>query len=1084
MTAEIEQDDELLEIFLEESREHLDGIEEDLLAIEEGGAEIDDDLVNKVFRAAHSVKGAAGFFGLDNVKELAHAMENLLGLVRNRELVPTKEIVGHLLEASDELVGMLNNIGEVATIDISSIMSKLKAALTGALPEEKKQTVEETAEIVLSGGNKVFTINAYDLQQAPTAEKGGLYTYVLEYDLLNDIERKNKTPLEVMSELSDLVQLIDAKVDFEAIGLLDSFSTSTSIPFFALICSQMDPAMAQSLLELPLEQIHQIQIQGNQGVEMAHSLEADPPMETEVEEAPAPEPAPETTAVAEPAKPEVAPAAPAPAAAPPAAPPVAKAQPRPRKEGKSRKANTMGSKTPETSIRVKLELLDKLMTLAGELVLTRNQLVQSVGVESETDMAKMIEATQRIDLVTTELQDAIMSTRMQSIGIVFHRFRRLVRDVTENLGKNVDLVLEGEDVELDKTIIEMIGDPLTHLVRNSLDHGIETPDDRQTNGKPRTGTLRLSAYHKAGNVIIEIEDDGKGIDPKQIKKKAHSQGLYTMDQLNAMSDQALVKLIFKPGFSLAQQVTDLSGRGVGMDVVHSNLSKLGGVVDVESMVGQGTIIRVKLPLTLAIIPCLLVTEEGERFAIPQANLVELHRIRAADVRHKIERLGDAHVMRLRGELLPLIRLRDVLGMAGRSFREGQQRLADQRVALSDRRSEEGAAERHPERRWLDDRRLSSNTAVNVAIVAAGDFHFGLILESLQDSSEIVVKPLGRHFRNCSCYAGATILGNGRTALILDVIGISKAVRSDETTDAAAKEAEAARAQMAEKRDSMTVLLVNSGLEEQYAIPLGLVERIERITKDQIVYIAGKRTMTYRDRSLLLFTVDDQAAVSELAETDKPYVIIYSVGGREVGLLVSNLVDIIDSTSEVDAVTHRQQGIYGSTLIDGDVTLLLDLHEIASVGLPQQIESSMAQQVSLTAAPEVEVAAVEEAQRTVLVVEDSRFFLSKIAGFVEEAGYQALTAMDGVAALDVLEQNIGTIDLVLTDIEMPRLDGFGFTQRMRGDSRFRDIPVIAVTSVMGEEAEQRGRDVGIDEYIIKLDREMIMDRAEHFLANGR
>ena len=318
----------------------------------------------------------------------------------------------------------------------------------------------------------------------------------------------------------------------------------------------------------------------------------------------------------------------------------------------------------DSSLRVSIHTLDKLMTLAGEMVLTRNELLQNA---SARNMQKILVASQRVDTITSELQEAIMSTRMQSIGVVFSKFRRVVRDLSIQLQKQVQLEIEGEDVELDKSIVEAVGDPLTHLVRNAIDHGIETPEIRQNAGKSPQGTLMIRACHEAGQVVIEIIDNGKGIDPSVIRKKARSMGIIDEMVLAAMSDREVISLIFKPGFSTAEKVTEISGRGVGMDVVQNNLKKVGGAVDIDSIPGKGTTVRIKLPLTLAIIPSLLVIVEGKHYAIPQANLIELVRISAKEVKKKMEMVGDAAVMRLREELLPLIRVSDVLGITKKTY---------------------------------------------------------------------------------------------------------------------------------------------------------------------------------------------------------------------------------------------------------------------------------------------------------------------------------------------------------------------------------------------------------------------------------
>ena len=892
------EDAELLQVFLEEAREHLDGIEGDLLQLE-SKQELDPEVVNKIFRAVHSVKGGAGFFGLVEIKTLSHAMENVLGAMQKGRLRPTSPIIGVLLKAADALVHMI------------------------AAPEVNSGT--DTSGLVL----ELDTIGA---------------------------ESKNTTP------------------------------GKTTVAVVVADTVNVDTVKAQSAERTSEPERNQ------------------PPREPSANRALSPS---------------------------------------------------------ETSVRVHIGILDRLMSLAGELVLTRNQLLQS----HENDNSSHSEATQRIDHITTELQDAIMSTRMQSIGIVFQKFRRVVRDLANSLGKEVDLIIEGEDVELDRTIVEAIGDPLTHLVRNSLDHGIEKPAVREAQNKPRRGILRLSALHKAGQVIIEIADDGAGIDPTKVRAKALEKGLCTREQLAGMSESAIVKLIFRPGFSTATEVTEVSGRGVGMDVVHSNLSKLGGVVDVQSNVGGGTLMRIKLPLTLAIIPCLLVAEETESFAIPQANLIELLRIPAKEVKSRVKSFGNVQVLSLRGDLIPLIRLRDALGIQQRTFdTEDIGRLEDRRHTAFDRRQQ--SLKNDDERRDTSDRRLSHRSAINIAVVAAGDFRYGIMVESLLDSLEIVVKPLGRHLQRCNSYAGSTILGDGRLALILDVVSIGHRLQYADSNEAVAS-AKLASQKVADSSDQMTLMLVESSGEELLAIPLGLIERIEQVNRRHIQVVGGKRTLTYRGRSLPLLGVDEVVNVGACRTKDNLYAVVYRSYEREVGLLVSELVDIVDSTTDFDSVTHQQSGVFGSLLVEGKIALLLDIHGIARERLG----------ISATA-PSVST----QRTFTVLVVEDSRFFRERIAEFNRDAGYKVLTAEDGLEGLETLQKHAGEVDLVITDIEMPRLDGFEFTTRLRADARFQKLPVVAVTSLMGEEAEQRGRQAGITEYLIKLDRERIMDRVKHYLSS--
>lgn len=742
----------------------------------------------------------------------------------------------------------------------------------------------------------------------------------------------------------------------------------------------------------------------------------------------------------------------------------------------------------DTSLRVHVSLLDQLMTLAGELVLSRNQLLQSMS--SEDHRGAEI-AGQRIDLITSELQEAIMLTRMQSIGNVFNKFPRVVRDLSQSLGKRVDLHLEGKDVELDKTIIEAIGDPLTHLVRNAVDHGIEPPDIRQRSGKPQVGKIYLKAYHEAGQVNIEISDDGKGLDGHVLTQKALEKGLISEDQAKVMSDKERINLIFLPGFSTAEKITDVSGRGVGMDVVKTNLDKLGGIIDIVSELGKGSTIRIKLPLTLAIIPCQIVMTGLERYAIPQVNLEELLRIPASQAKDRIERVGDAEVVRLRGNLLPLIKLSDVIDTKSVYIdpKTGQKRL-DRRQALADRRSKQSgvdATENHdrclstetaPEdaqemdTRSTEDRRYHSASALNIVVVSTGAMKYGLVVDELHDSEEIVVKPLGRDLKKCKGYAGATIMGDGRVALILDVANLAQmaGLTSLEGSSRAEEVAEENLRTIREQKDRQSLLVFRSAENEQFAAPLNMVERIEKIKSTDIETVGGKRIIRYRGGSLPLFSVEEVAMVQPLADVDDLLVIVFILNGKEIGLLAIGPVDAVELSLDVDGQTLKQPGIMGSAIINDHTTLMVDVYEIVQTLNPQWFES-------------LEKITGENGEAAkILFAEDSNFFRNQVKSYMEDEGYAVIEAEDGAVAWDLLQEHADEISLVVTDIEMPNMNGFELTQRIKESNAFSHLPVIALTTLAGEEDIEKGRQVGISDYQIKLDREKLIRSIYGFLSN--
>jgi two-component system chemotaxis sensor kinase CheA len=1050
--------DEVLGLFIEESREHLDGIEGDLLEIEKRGAQIDLELVNRVFRAMHTIKGGAGFFGLEKVKQLAHVMENILDRVRTGEMVPTPEIVSVLLASSDVLLRMINDVHSSQTTDIEDPLRNLNrillgesAAVTGAaaVPEISEPfAINHPVD-----GHPLFTLSNAAIVQAQHAPFGGIYLFLLEFDLIGDIQRKGRTPWDLLSNLHKTLFVIDSLVDVAVVGSLEEPGAEMRIPFFVLCSSPMEGDLVQSFVDLPSSKIH---------------LAVDRLLPPEVLTNPTPRtlsvqamgtsaaPTSQSSAVQTANTPSNAPLEPlaeasSSAAATPATP-----------------AATGGVITAEQSIRVNLDLLDRLMSLAGELVLTRNELLLST---KGNDAEKLNTAATHVDAITSQLQEAIMATRMQTVGIVFSKFRRVVRDLRSKVGKEIRLEMSGEDVDLDRTIVEAIGDPLTHLVRNAIDHGIEKPETRVAAGKTPIGLLRLDARHEAGQVIIEISDDGAGIDPARIKRKALEKGIYSAEELERMSPKEIIRIIFKAGFSTAEQVTDISGRGVGMDVVLQNLSRVGGVIDLESVVGRGSLIRIKLPLTLAIIPSVLVSLDGERFAIPQVNLAELVRIPPAEIRNRIDKIGDVIVLRLRGELLPLIRLKDALEMASsqRAISETGEMVPDRRGNLLDRRAPDEDQDPEVLAKRGKDRRARSRSSTNIVVVSAGDFRYGIVVDELLDSVEIVVKPLGRHFTQLKQYAGATILGDGTTALILDTSGIREKMQIRETQELSHAQTTTELNQESGERHDF--LMVENSPEEFFAIPLQLITRIEKFPAKQLQQVGTHLAVEYRNGTLPLLTIEGTTGTAARPESEFLHAVVFRHGVREVGLLTHSISDVRQTDDSIDSTTYQRPGVLGSILLDHRIVLILDLHRIVAHQAPEW------------ATPIVPATEANASRRTILIVEDSPFFQRQMKLTVEEAGYPVLLAADGIEGLGVLREHSDKIALVLTDIEMPRMDGVEMTRQIRMENQWLNLPIVAVTSKAGTEAERLGLSVGIDEYQIKLDRERLIETCNRMTSRG-
>ncbi len=1055
------EDDDTLQMYIEESYEHLEDIETDLLAIEKAGGDFDTDLVNKVFRAAHSIKGGAGFVGLSNIKKLAHKIENVLGMMRGREISPQPEVINTILKAFDKLRFMIDDIENSEAIDIDEHIVSLVGIATASLPNDQKESVLDIVDVLLPDGKKFMQAPQFDIEQA---KKEGKFIYLVEYDLIHDIQRKNRLPLEVLKSLVNSGTIIQSMIDVKSVGTLDN-DIPNKIPFYILFASVIEPEIIPSLFDVNSKYVHNI----------TSDMYAVKPNRPETEQ-------PKEISEPEEMLSQVNDA-------------IAKPGPGTENGFESKSDIHMESDAPilqtkpnisQASLRVNVSLLDLLMTLAGELVLSRNQLIQGLT----SGNARTLElSAQRVDMVTSELQEAIMKTRMQSIANVFNKFPRVVRDLASSLGKQVTILIEGKIVELDKTIIESISDPLTHLVRNAVDHGIERPEERRRLGKNPTGQIKLNAFHEAGQVNIEVSDDGRGMDGERLASAAIKAGLISEKQASLMSQKEKIALIFLPGFSTAKNVTDVSGRGVGMDVVKTNLDRLGGIVDIESTPGKGTEIRIKLPLTLAIIPSQIISSGSERYAIPQVNLNELLRIPAAQIKERIEKVGDAEIVRLRGTLLPLLNLSKILNFK-KTFTnsddkevhpERRENIADRRSTTTpffkadsdpeDEAEEKKQAEKGMIPRQTDERRINSNSALNIAVVSAGALKYGMIVDRLYDSEEIVIKPLGRHLKSCSGYAGATIMGDGKVALILDVAGLAQmaelnSLKGADRVAEAALEAEQAKKEASNKT---SLLLFRNDEEEQFAVPLGLVERIEKIKISNMEDVGGKRVIQYRGGTLPLFSLSEVTNVKPLPEINELEVIVFMLSGREVGLLVTPPVDSIDMAVKIDAFTLKQPGIMGSSIINGYTTLMVDIFEAVKIFNPDWV----------TGGPTDDLP--KEGIATVLFAEDSEFFRNQVKGFLQDEGYRVIVAEDGEEAFDLLGRHSDEIDIIVTDIEMPKMDGFEFAAKVKADEKYSNLKIIALTSLASDDDISRGKKAGIDDYQVKMNREKLIISLNKYLG---
>lgn len=844
----------LIAEFVAKSQTRLADVANQMRAIERQGDLANPDQVNAAFRTVHAIQGAAGLLKLDDIGRAVLNVENLLGGIRRRELTPTSEVMSRVLASTDAILELLASVNSAD----SETPSPNKVPNAGALPPANPPSASPTKSDkdapaapkwdvppdVIREAMREFLVECHEnldlMDQA---------ILVLEKDLTAD--EPLRTVFRVMHTVKGSSGVLGLK-PFESVA-------HTAESLLAEVRGgkrPFTPKLADALLKAGDALRKGLVLLERQG-----SLDGFNP-----EQAKAGLLALENN-VASPVES---------AETPVATEPI---------------THHDELSIADSSIRVDVALLDKLMTRIGELVLTRNQILQQIADSNDPTFVK---AAQRLNLITSELQEDVMKTRMQPIGTVWNKLPRVVRDLSAQLGKQVRIEMDGQETELDKTIVEAIKDPLTHIIRNSVDHGIERPDARRKAGKPAEGRLFLHAFHEGGQVNIEITDDGAGLKLDRIRAKALECGAVTAEELSRLSDRETALLIFSPGFSTAEKVTNVSGRGVGMDIVKTNIEQIGGEIELVNQPGQGLTVKIKIPLTLAIIPALIVMSDGDRYAIPQVSLIELLRIDVETAQQKIEFVGGAPVYRLRGKLLPLVFLSERLGVTA-GLR------ADERIAKG---------------------------AVNIVVLQANDRQFGLIVDRAYDTEEIVVKPLSRQLQHLSEYAGATIMGDGTVSLILDVLGL--AATSGLATQESTKSLNTADEQRANRKIT-SVLLVDLGDARRYALPASAVSRLEKVNPQSIERADGHEVIQYRGSILPLVRLTDVFGNSrpDTATTDDLTVVVYTDRETACGLVVGRIVDIVETGLTLQNQEQADDNLLGTAVIHERVTDIVNVPHLAS-----------------------------------------------------------------------------------------------------------------------------------------------------------
>ena len=1027
------QNEEFLQSFVEEASGHIEALENCLVNLNIEA--IDSEEVNTIFRSVHSIKGCAGFFSLTKIVSLSHEMENLLGEVRSGKLLITVDMIDVILTATDCLKSMIEDVGNSEEVEVTGYIEKIAAFLKPEVVGNKTKSEKITDKKTISKSS-IAVRNPKDEIIASAINEGHFY-FKLTVCLDKDLLKKNLNPIEIIKMMKSIGNFIELKTAVilpsdetpEVLEdvIMDFYFTSVLEKRFMGEALELDEALITEMnFEFPIEDGSGDENSLSENDELQQTEEKNVNIK-------------EIEVTSEHLLPV----------------------------GSADIAKKGQSIAIEDSIRVHISLLNDLLNLTSEMVLGRNQLLRAMETHKK-GIVGIDSILQNVDHITTQLQEKVMQTRMRQCSNVFNKFPRIIRDLAKKLNKEIELKLEGAEVELDKSIIEALGDPLTHLVRNSADHGLETPEERQRLGKSRIGNIIIKAYHEGGYVNIDVIDDGAGVNIERIKSKAIEKGFITSSQAANMTEQEILTLLFKPGFSTAEVVTDVSGRGVGMDVVKTNIEKLGGTIEIFTAASRGSTFRLLLPLTLAIIPSLIVEASGERFALPQVNLQEIVRIKPGDVTRKIEFINNNKVLRLRGRLLPIVHLADVIGLKRTYFDTDSHEFKEEKrktILRSYGSNESALVKKSGENK---SRKLVN--ILRVLVIKIGSRRIGLAVDVIHGGEEILVKPTPAFIKDCRCYSGVTIMGDGKAAMILDPEGIIEKANlrfTDENNDKTAD----STIEVAEKiKENQNLLMFRGSGDEIMGLDMSLIARVEEISFKDIEKIGDIDYIKFRGDLLRVFRAEDYLALSKnklsqrlrdrraMKDPDKKlYVIIPKLISQPIGILTEEVKDTVQMKIVLNHEDRKIKGIIGSTILNEQIVLLINLYELLEMADPTNY---------------VVEKLTDNKNIKVLLVEDTPFFLKLEKNYIEEAGYEVATAENGSEALNYLKGN--KVDVVISDINMPIMDGIELVKRIRADKNLAKIPVIAVTSLTGESQKKSGLEAGFDIYEFKLDRAKLLE----------
>ncbi len=932
--------------FIAEIKDDLVSLEPALLTMEEKGIEVDDDLINHAFRSIHSIKGGAGFINFQELSSLSHAMENVLMLIREKKLIITSDVVDALLAGFDKMKFLVEVMGTdqdcdyekekqvLESIAVPSIepktkpLKKVKATKKPKISIKKASSNAKTKEIKSSSKNessiqvvkplsengvfqdKMFEIDKSRLDHALKSQK---FVYAVHIRFENDLTSKQRSQGAIIEDINSIGDILYSDLDKE------KSAQSKSADFFCVIATILDLPLLSQVLEINKMQMTLVDRQFTDFETILNGQTSKSVLKATAEEAVKPDKSS--------GKPAEKPAR-KPSGKPAGGQQTAKKSEEEHKQGAMVSDPQILSSSTSQTIRINVDLISRLMNRAGELVLSRNQLRPFMD-QFSNKSGKASHMMQNLDMVTSDIQEAIMQMRMQPIIDLMGKYKRVVRDIARRISKKVDFVVKGAEVEVDRNVLEKLANPVTHLIRNCIDHGIEFPEERVAQSKPERGTIHIHTYHQGGHVHIDISDDGAGIDPQLVLSKAFEKGLVTEDQLDKLSDQQKINLIFMPGFSTSEEITDISGRGVGMDVVKTNIERLRGHIEIDSVKGKGTIVHLIIPLTLAIVPSLIVGAGEFKYAIPQVSIKEIIYLEPGKIHEKVEHVAGSEVLKLRGNLLPILRLRNILDIITYiESPDGTEKRKEQRTAIADRRQKYVETEKNEKRSPKKDRRNLEWDAAYIITLKLGKHVFGLCVDELYDIEEVVVEPLSEYLKYLKYFAGATILGDGDVIMILDVPGIASmsSLKFETIKTEELKRTQSEDEKKVEKGRKRNLIIFGNTNKEYFALELKDVSRLEPIRPADIHHTGNLKYIEYNNNAVLLFSMDEFLPASQCDFDQKEIFAIFPKKlSSQMGVLASTIIDTVEITEELNQDSTCSQSVMGKVFIDEMMVQVLD-HE--------------------------------------------------------------------------------------------------------------------------------------------------------------